>query len=186
MTGNFENPYTVLEVGCGLTPFPGEGERRFFPGDRYIGIDLFTGHHDEEIRHVEVGTRYKHGDPLDMTIQRGDGRNLPFEDGTIDEVVFVNVFGDQRTFDYQPQLRREAVRVMHAAGSLTVVETLSTSEKPLEALVEEMRENDLVLFNERFARLPSTISQFTYPTQKIRMGLIDRAYAATFISAQLG
>lgn len=180
-----ESPYTIVEVGCGLQPFPGKGLRRFMPGDHYIGIDLFDGVPDSKIRHAAIEATALYDDPsIDIRIQRGDGRDLPFEDQFVDELVYVNVFGDSRTFGYQRELRREAVRVMHAAGSLTVVESLSTSQKPLETLVEEMRADGLVLFNRDIARSPATISQYVYPTQKIRMGQIDRAYAATFILAQ--
>jgi len=190
MAGNsLENPYTILEVGCGHSPFPGKGERLFLPGDRYIGIDLFPNYSDSKIRGIETETRSLYamrGDPdMDISIQRGDARNLPFEAGAIDELVFVNVFGDHRTFNHQPQFRQEALRVMHAAGSLTVVETLSTSGKPLEVLREEMREDGLVLFNRGFTSSPAVISQYAFPSQKIRLGLIDRAYAATFISPQV-
>lgn len=174
-------PYIVLEVGCGLQPFPAYGQRPFLPGEQYIGLDLFRGRSDQYIRNLEASTRYLHEYPADIRLQRDDGTALPFRESSVDEMVFVNVFGDSRTRPYQSQFRREATRVLRATGSLSVVESLSTSEMPLDELVADMGKAGFAQLNAGFEHNPDLLAQYVYPTQKIRMGLIDHAYVATFV-----
>jgi len=122
----------IVEVGCGSYPFfsPDSGKRTLTEQEVYIGIDRFEDNQlrerAEKILQVQIPGAY--------SLLQADARQLPLADHTADEVIYCNVFGDYRVADIKQQVMTEAARVIRRHGVVTIVETYSPEDTPLNEL----------------------------------------------------
>jgi ubiquinone/menaquinone biosynthesis C-methylase UbiE len=100
----------LLDLGAGT----GRIGRPFVAaGDDYIGIDLSLGMLREFRRHAQAG-------PTPVLVQ-GDGKRLPFREGTFDAVLLVQIVGALQ--DWR-RVVEEAQRVLRPGGALVLGHTV--------------------------------------------------------------
>jgi predicted SAM-dependent methyltransferase/dTDP-4-dehydrorhamnose 3,5-epimerase-like enzyme len=90
-----------LNLGCGGRPLPG-----------YVNVDMDT---IEQIRRRYPDTHY----PDDIIIEQFDVFDLPFADGTVDEVR-ADSFLEHLGFADEPRFFNEAIRVLKRGGRLNI------------------------------------------------------------------
>lgn len=118
----------IVEVGTNGMPFFFIGNKKLKEDELYTSVDREI----EEVKRAQKMMERSEDRLHDSVAMHADARNLPFLDGTVDEMVFTNVFGDGGLHapKYFQQLLREAVRVLKIGGSITVTETYSPGFVP--------------------------------------------------------
>jgi SAM-dependent methyltransferase len=86
---------SVLDVGCGLKPY-----RDLFPAQKYVGIDIETGGHSNDQKHVD--SYY-------------DGEHIPFDDRSFDFVLCTQVLEHA---EKPEKLIEECARVLKPGGKV--------------------------------------------------------------------
>lgn len=107
-----------VEVGSGGSPAFFLAKRTLSPGDRYVTVDFDP--QEAKISKDFGGAIF--GDAFEAV--QGDGQNLPLESESADEVIFNNVFGDQKTRQRE-KLLNEAVRVLKINGQAVITEHIT-------------------------------------------------------------
>ena len=197
---SYERPaHVILEIECGDYPFPRLGNRKPVQGELYVGLDTFAGMSSEDVAATAQGVQYILSRAIirqmsvvplgSVQMVRGDSSELPFRDGTVDEVVAVDVFGNRENYARHGQVALEAARVLRQSGQLTVVET--RSPRPLDASPAEsvpglrglMREAGLVQANRGLEQLNAAgVAEYAHPSSRLRWGDPEaRDYIAIFM-----
>ncbi len=176
--------HIIVEVGCGHKPFPFRyGGRQLRQSDVYYGIDLFTKVPRDRKRALLRETRDWNSSygTKQINLRERDARYLPFDDGVVGDIIYPNVFGDKDTQDRE-SLIKEGVRVMRPDyGQITVVETYTPQNMPLEELRELMGKHGLIQFNigsEGNLDMIGKYSDYTRPGSRSNEG---NEYIAIFI-----
>lgn len=103
----------VLEIGCGVGAVLGVIARHCL-GVKLAGIDIEERQITSAKRHLEsIGL-------CDIELRTGDARQLPWDDGTFDQVYAIWLI--EHFHDPLPVLR-EALRVLKPGGSIRLIET---------------------------------------------------------------
>jgi len=115
-----------VEIGVGGSAIPALGGKRKFEGDEYyFGIDV----REEDLKISKDLARdvYKLELGKNIHFLEADARNLPFEDKSVDEIFFGNIFGYRRIpLADKKKFLEEARRVLKDEnGILIVKETLT-------------------------------------------------------------
>jgi ubiquinone/menaquinone biosynthesis C-methylase UbiE len=117
----------IVEVGCGILPFPRSGKRKIALGEHYLGIDVSK----ERLPTLppELVTRLlSRGGQVGFTVARGEA--LPLPDESVHELHFVNIFGDlQIPVQVKRRMLAEARRALRPQGRIVVTETLTPRAK---------------------------------------------------------
>jgi ubiquinone/menaquinone biosynthesis C-methylase UbiE len=127
----------IVEVGCGVLPFPRGGKRKIALGEHYLGIDISK----ERLPTLppELVTRLlSQGGQVGFTVAQGEALPLPNE--SVHELHFVNVFGDLRIpVHVRRRMLAEAWRALRPQGRIVVTETTSPlAKESLRTLFAEM------------------------------------------------
>ncbi len=94
---NTKENSAILDVGCGLKPY-----RFLFKTENYLGIDIETGGHSNQEKHVD---------------KFYDGENIPFDDRSFDVVICTQVLEHA----YKPEkIIAECSRVLRPDGKIFI------------------------------------------------------------------
>lgn len=107
-----------VEVGSGGSPAFFLAKRTLSPGDRYVTVDFDPW---EAVVSKDFG-EVVFGDAFEAV--HGNGQNLPLESESVDEIIFNNVFGDQKTTERE-KLLNEVVRVLKIDGQAVITEHIT-------------------------------------------------------------
>jgi ubiquinone/menaquinone biosynthesis C-methylase UbiE len=138
-------PRIIVEIGAGQRPAPKEGARDMGNNDIYIGIDperdlLDIGRGDTLVERKIAGGEGK------LAFVAGKGEELPIREGTADEVIIGNLFGEPRVgFEEKKAILRQAAGALKEHGRLVVKENYT----PMELTEWEALAADLDLKEER-------------------------------------
>ena len=114
----------VVEIGTGIgVPFFVLGQRKLAKDEAYVSVDI-----DKESARNTKQLIEKPGVSDTMQVN-ADAKNLPFADGTVDELIFNNLFGDPRTKDKEAILK-ESARVLKRGGKITITENYTPDGVP--------------------------------------------------------
>ncbi len=133
-----EREHLIVEVGSGLSPLPTsvpESYRRWMhenKGVRYVGIEPVDLHLKIGRDLTEGMDQRQVGDPLGgmgigtterIEFEAGDAEHLRFEDGSVSQIIFRNVFGyGVIKLEKRLAMLEEASRVLKPGGALIIVE----------------------------------------------------------------
>lgn len=115
-------PQHIMDLACGTGDFSIAIAKKMNPGSHVYGVDLSEGMLDVMRRKVAAG-----GLEDKISIQKGIGEKLEFEDGTFDLVTIA--FGIRNFEDRQGSLR-EILRVLKPGGKIAILE-LSVPANPV-------------------------------------------------------
>lgn len=115
-------PQHIMDLACGTGDFSIAIAKKMNPGSHVYGVDLSEGMLDVMRRKVAAG-----GLEDKISIQKGIGEKLEFEDGTFDLVTIA--FGI-RNFEDRPGSLREILRVLKPGGKIAILE-LSVPANPV-------------------------------------------------------
>lgn len=115
-------PQKIMDLACGTGDFSIAIAKKMNPGSHVYGVDLSEGMLDVMRRKVAAG-----GLEDKISIQKGIGEKLEFEDGTFDLVTIA--FGIRNFEDRQGSLR-EILRVLKPGGKIAILE-LSVPANPV-------------------------------------------------------
>lgn len=168
-----EFSHTIVEVGCGDTPFflsSAPGARKLTEDEQYVGFDLFEepGSMQRAEHRLAAYTTSR------ISIRQADACQLPLPDSSADEVIFRNVLGSNQTEPFREQLLIEARRILNNAGTVTVVETYSPFIHPLRDLRSNARRAYLKQTNRGQEHDPSAIELYSSDSRR------PTRYIATF------
>ena len=102
----------VLEVGCGLGADARELAAAVRPGGSVVAVDVSEA--------MLAAARERHDDALDVTYERADVTDLPYDDGSFD------VIRVERVLQHVPRVERaceEMARVLKPGGRLLALDT---------------------------------------------------------------
>lgn len=138
-----EKPINILEIGSGAIPFVSEGKLK--EGDNYYIIEINERDFEYLKNILELGKKAKKVVRKENIYPLlGDGKNLPFEKGTMDKVFFSNVFGDPGILkEDKICMLEEARRVLKDDGLLIIKE--DTCPLNIGTLVEMVEKMDFIL-----------------------------------------
>lgn len=115
-------PQKIMDLACGTGDFSIAIAKKMNPGSHVYGVDLSEGMLDVMRRKVAAGSLEDK-----ISIQKGIGEKLEFEDGTFDLVTIA--FGIRNFEDRQGSLR-EILRVLKPGGKIAILE-LSVPANPV-------------------------------------------------------
>ena len=106
----------VLDLACGTGDLSiALAKKRL----RVVGADISEGMLEVGKRKIEALWQKKMSQYPKPSLQKGDGANLPFEDGSID---IVTIGYGIRNFDDRPSSLREIMRILSPGGALLILE----------------------------------------------------------------
>ncbi len=140
-----------VEIGSGGSPAFFLSKRALNPGDKYVTVDLRAHEH----RTSAVFGEIEFGDGFEAVL--GDGKTLPFADNSTDEVIFNNVFGDEKTFQREALLKEAGRIVKPGEGQIVITEHitptifLDIAGETQEAVGEYLSKNGIDLKVKKFS-----------------------------------
>lgn len=107
-----------VEVGTNMLPVSFMGTKKFDAQEKYVGFDIKK---NEIVSARDMHALARGGENADFI--QGSGERLPMKDGSADELLFGNVFGDPSLPASKARLLDEAERVLKVGGKLVIKET---------------------------------------------------------------
>jgi len=103
-----------VEIGSGGNPAFFVSKKALNPGDKYFVVDFNPDDH----KISNVFGKMHFGEAYEAVF--ANGKALPFENDSADEIIFSNVFGDPKTFG-RDKLLMEAARVLKPDGGQIII-----------------------------------------------------------------
>jgi len=169
--------YNILEVGFAGWPSIGVPRRRqLLPDQHLICLGLFDGSNPTQDA-IDAQRMMKIQNTLlpgTRSVVRASVLHLPFGEQVMDEVIAANLFGEPRFGETATsEAIAEIARVLKPGGELTVVETISPTVLPHDALRETVRPHGFQQTNLGNEKMPEMI--LAYSDVQSQLG-----YVATF------
>ena len=153
----------IVEVGTDGKPFFLIGHRKLKPDELYVSID-------QDIARARSTDRMAHRLKVENTMAvNADARNLPFADGTVDEMVFTNVFGEAGTSAplYFNSMLQEAVRVLKKDGTVIITETYTPNSVPDRMRVKQDAEGIFQVNADYYRAIGLEVSKLSFDDKDI-------------------
>ncbi|MSU75548.1 MAG: hypothetical protein EXS55_03485 [Candidatus Magasanikbacteria bacterium] len=110
----------VVEIGSGQVPAALTAKRRIRKDEHYVTVNIVD-------RQANFEKKLHDASNFSPTI--GDGSDLAFGNGTVDELIYTNVFGDNQIHKVSKvKMLKEAARVIARTGRIVVTETITPLE----------------------------------------------------------
>lgn len=202
----FDDKYVYLEYGPGLTP-SAPREANPFTGNRYyLGVDIGSDSSSIDGRNYGEAAadalpefqrrvnKQKHRTVMqflkrapkphkeNIQFMRGNARNLPLPEQSVDEIYMSNVLTAPQSHKEQLQLLAEAVRVLKPNGEIVVKCNWDRNLWPPETVEELLREAGLRI-DERIDSTNTPKEWFAYSGAEIRYGNRDLKKGGYFFRA---
>ncbi len=157
----------IIEIGSSGQPAFKLGDRRIKKNEHYVTVNKDMKREMERGREVSVHEyEKKHFDRKNFSPIVADGTQLLFPDGSVDEMIFNNVFGDGNS-RYPRFYLQEAARVLRKDGTIIIAETL-TPESSL--LVKWDNENHILSINpDYYEQFGLKVKRLTTDLDKIKL-----------------
>lgn len=144
-------PKIYVEVGSGYRPFAASRFHKVYSNERYYVVE--TAMCGKAKEHKSALAVQKQGRGEVYKFIYANGKNLPFRDHSVNEVVFNSVFGDpsvmgdlSRRYERIYPLLDEAVRILESGGKIVITEVtedIFPSDKLMELITRKYPNLDI-------------------------------------------
>lgn len=139
-----EDKKVIVEIGCGLTPFPLSGKRKLKGNETYIGIEPNEKSAQNAKSALNDFKEITGAEKFEIFERLGEKTGLP--ENYADEIIIINVVGYRETILKFDATAKEAKRVLKKEGLVYIVETNTPYGNPLE-IINIFQNNDFKLID---------------------------------------